>query len=100
MCLTDGYWSIVLIPCSYLTDNLDPHPPERKVKRWRPFDGSDPNWSVNYNRVRFGLKPVDHWNVGFDYVDDCKSRFHTVIADELGSERFIGDLFLLTGLRC
>jgi len=48
---------------------IDPSPPATKIKkRWDPFDGNDPNLEVNLGRERFGLPPIDFWNICVEYT--------------------------------
>ena len=48
---------------------VDPSPPpKKKKKRWNRFDRDDPNMEGNLDRARFGMPPVDEWNIGIEYI--------------------------------
>lgn len=54
---------------------LDPNPPKKIKRRWNQNDppSKDPNWSENTIRARYGLPPIDAWNIGVEYEWDGTS---------------------------
>jgi len=58
-------------PCLERLLMIDPSPPPPTTKikkRWDPFDHDDPNSEINLKRARYGLPPIDKWNLGVEYT--------------------------------
>jgi hypothetical protein len=59
----------------YVALTVDYNPPtEKKVKRWIPYDRSDPNCESNLIRASLGYPPVDGYHIGVVYTYNSKTR--------------------------